>query len=857
MRAIARFFLVPFVISFVSPPQSPAQPYDFTWDPGQSDFNWHDSGNWQNGSSLYPDDSYDRAIFNASGTNPVLTRDVAGNIGGGLGQLDFQTSGWSINNESGGDYTMFFNSVEYFSYNAIYSRAAGLNYINTKINFTASGQNIFTGTGNTLVLAGGVTGSYGPTIDSLNPTSDDTGAVRLDVASTVSGPFFLRQGTLLVRHSQGLGTSSTLNIGGDQWVTDGANARLLTDASGVTISQNVTVRTYSGHEVNATIGGNQTTGASAFSGTITLDRDTRFTSANTDNNAVAFNNTISGSGSVTKIGPGTVEFNHANSYQGETFVSAGRLRLGALGALPSSTSVTLANVAGAVLDLNGYDQSINSLNGGGLDGGAVMLGTATLSLQSGNYAGVISGLGGLAKVGSDTLTLSGPNYYTGPTYIYSGTLAYGANNVIGTGPVTIDGPTSVLNIGSYNDTVGTVTLDNGAQITGSGTLSSSSSFELKKGTVTASLGGTASLNKTGSDTVTLGAANAFSGDTRIREGTLSLTHSLALQNSTLDLDASDTGTLDLNSLDVTLGGLKGARDLGIPDGKTLSVGYNNSSTTYAGRIDGKNVTFQKIGSGSLILSGTSTYSGSTLINNGTLQLGNGGTSGWIDTPVQNHGMFAFNRSDNVSFSKTISGTGSLLKLGSGTLTLSADNSYSGNTTVAEGTLLVNGNYTGNGNFQVGSMTATRAVLGGTGIIFGDIQVLSLGEISPGTSIGTLTVQGNVSFDIGGTLRIELDSEGAGSADLFDVNGLFDISNATVEFSAPASLDDPAYVFVTYGTLKGERFQNVRNLPSGYHIDYNYGGLNQIAVVVPEPTSAPLACLLFLAIYAVLRRSIVR
>lgn len=857
MKAIARFFLVPFIICLVSPPQSPAQPYTFTWDPGQSGFDWHDSGNWQNGSSLYPDDSYDRAIFNASGANPVLTRDVAGNVGGGLGQLDFQTSGLSIDNESGGDYTIFFNSVEYFSYNAIYSRAAGLNYINTKIEFINSGQNIFTGTGNTLVLGGGVTGSYGPTIDSLNPTSDDTGAVRLDVASAVTGPFFLRQGTLLVRHSQGLGTSSTLDIGGDQWVTDGANARLLTDASGVTISQNVTVRTYSGHEVNATIGGNQTTGPSAFSGTITLNRDTKFTSANTDNNAVAFNNIISGSGSVTKIGPGTVEFNHANSYQGETVVSAGRLRLGASGALPSSTSVTLADVAGAVLDLNGYDQSINSLNGGGLNGGAVMLGSATLSLQSGNYAGVISGSGGLTKVGSGTLTLSGPNFYSGPTYIYSGTLAYGANNVIGTGPVTIDGSSAVLNIDSYSDTVGTVTLDNDGQITGSGTLSSSSSFEFKKGTVTASLGGTASLNKTGSDTVTLGAANTFSGDTRIREGTLSLTHSLALQNSTLDLDAADTGTLVLNSLDVTLGGLKGARDLGIPDGKTLGVGYNNSSTTYAGRIDGKNVTFQKTGSGSLILTGNSTYTGSTLINGGTLQLGSGGTSGWIDTSVQNHGMFAFNRSDNVNFSKTISGTGSLLKLGAGTLILSADNSYSGNTTVAEGTLLVNGNYSGNGNFQVGSMAATKTVLGGTGSILGNIQVLSLGEISPGTSIGTLTVQGDVSFVIGGTLRIELDSEGAGSADLFDVNGLFDISNATVEFSAPASLDDPAYVFVTYGTLKGERFQNVRNLPSGYRIDYNYGGLNQIAVVVPEPTSAPLACLWFLSIYAVLRRSIVR
>lgn len=853
MKAISRFYLLSFLLYVASTPRSSAQPYTFTWDPGQSGFDWHDSGNWLKETGSYPDDHYDRAVFNTSGASPILTRNVQGNVGNGLGQLDFQTSGWSINNEAGGDYTIFFNSVQYYSYNAIYSRAAGVNYINTKIEFNNSGQNIFTGTGNTLVLGRGITGSYAPIIDSLNPTSDDTGAVRLDVASSVSGYFFLRQGTLLVRHSQGLGTNPTLYIGGDQWVTDGANARLLTDASGVTISQNVTVRTYSDHQVNATIGGNQTTGASAFSGTITLNRDTRFTSANTDNNSVAFNNTISGPGGVTKIGPGTVEFNYANTYQGQTVVNAGRLRLGTSGALPSSTSVTLANVVGAVLDLNGYDQAINSLDGGGSNGGWVTLGTATLALQAGDYAGVISGSGGVTKVGSGTLTLSGANSYSGPTYIYSGTLAYGANNVIGTGPVTISGPTAVLNLGSYSDTVGTVTLDNGAQITGSGTLNSSSSFELKKGVVTASLGGTATLNKTGNDTVTLGTANTFSGDTRIQQGTLTLSHSMALQNSTLDLNEADTGILDLNSLDVTLGGLKGVRDLAIPDGKTLSVGYNNSSTSYAGHLSGKNVILQKIGNGTLVLTADSTYSGTTRINAGILQIGNGGASGWIDTPVENHGTFSFHRSDNVTFSKSISGPGSLAKLGTGTLTLSADNSYSGNTTITEGTLLVNGNYTGNGNFQVGGMAATKAVLGGTGTIIGNLQVLGLGEISPGTSIGTLTVQGDVSFDTGGTLRIELDSEGAGSADLLLVSDLFDISNATVEFSAPASLDDPAYVFVTYGTLKGQRFQTVRNLPNGYRIDYNYSGLNQIAVVVPEPTPTPLVSLLLLSIYAVIRR----
>ncbi len=69
---------------------------------------------------------------------------------------------------------------------------------------------------------------------------------------------------------------------------------------------------------------------------------------------------------------------------------------------------------------------------------------------------------------------------------------------------------------------------------------------------------------------------------------------------------------------------------------------------------------------------------------GTLQVGNGGTSGSIVGNVANNGTLAFNRSDNVAFSGTVSGSGALVQLGSGILTLTADNTYSGNTVVAAG-----------------------------------------------------------------------------------------------------------------------------------------------------------------------------
>jgi autotransporter-associated beta strand protein len=88
--------------------------------------------------------------------------------------------------------------------------------------------------------------------------------------------------------------------------------------------------------------------------------------------------------------------------------------------------VTLANTAGAVLDLNGFNQTIGSLSGGGTTGGNVALGTGTLTLgdaASTTYAGVIGGAGSVIKQGSGALTLTGMNTYSGDTTINSGTIA--------------------------------------------------------------------------------------------------------------------------------------------------------------------------------------------------------------------------------------------------------------------------------------------------------------------------------------------------------------------------------------------------------------------------------------------------
>jgi len=87
----------------------------------------------------------------------------------------------------------------------------------------------------------------------------------------------------------------------------------------------------------------------------------------------------------------------------------------------------------------------------------------------------------------------------------------------------------------------------------------------------------------------------------------------------------------------------------------------------------------KLGSGTLTLTGANTYTGTTTISAGILQIGAGGTSGSIDGNVTGSGTLVFDRSDDVVFARAISA--SVTQLGSGTLTLTGANTYTGGTTI--------------------------------------------------------------------------------------------------------------------------------------------------------------------------------
>jgi autotransporter-associated beta strand protein len=390
---------------------------------------------------------------------------------------------------------------------------------------------------------------------------------------------------------------------------------------------------------------------------------------------------------------------------------------------------------------------------------------------------------------------------------------------------------------------------------------------------------TIALNSTGATSTQLRLTNGGGSTSAIANGgstgDLLLLGTAATSNTVIISGNLNTGTAQLEVF------LQAAGNINVVNaGATLDIDT---------RLRERNGSFgfTKTGAGTLILRGTNTYTGTTTLSEGTLALRNsnalssgqltinGGTLASIvsaRTVANNiavNGNFNLgglgvattlngtidlnggNRTITLGNSATIGGVisnGSLTvaaSSGSPSLTLNATNTYAGLTSVSSGTLLVNGSLANTAGVSV----AAGATLGGSGSINSSITIAENGTLAPGNSIDSLDV---ASAAVNGTLAIEYDGTGAGSIDLLNVTGLLDITNATVSFTQlGAAADDAVYVFATYGSLTGTFApERIIGLPTGlpYTIDYNYLGANQIAIVIPEPTTALLALIGLFPLY---------
>ena len=406
-----------------------------------------------------------------------------------------------------------------------------------------------------------------------------------------------------------------------------------------------------------------------------------------------YNGSISGSGNLAKSGSGTLRLTNTNSYSGGTSVTGGVLQFGQPASLYNGNTAnwnrgniivgsgaTLAvNVGGAndftADQANTLFGNLSAVFGNGmLAGSAIGLDTSNAagpvdySYAIGDSTGTGGGAIGVTKLGTGTLVLSASNSYSGGTTVNGGTLAVSAAGALGaaSGPVTLKAGT--LDLGATSQSVGIVTLAGGS--IDNGTLIGSA-YAVQSGTVGAVLSGTAALTKTTAGTVTLAGANDYNGATAVNAGILKAGAVNAFSaNSAVTLANVSGATLDITGFDNAIGSLSGGGAIGgwVRLGSAiLTVGGDNSSTSFAGVIGGSGGGLVKTGSGTLTLTGANTYTGATTVNSGRLAFQSTNVS-----PAYSVASGATLEFDVASGSRdlptaTFSGAGTLVKSGTGTL----------------------------------------------------------------------------------------------------------------------------------------------------------------------------------------------
>lgn len=507
---------------------------------------------------------------------------------------------------------------------------------------------------------------------------------------------------------------------------------------------------------------------------------------------------LTGTTVLSKEGTGSLTFLGTHTYTGGTFVAGGSLKLG--------DGTTNGSIAGNIALSTGTNVTFNNP-------------TAL------THGGVISGTGSLTKLGNGTLTLSANQTYNGVTTVSGGTLALLGTYAAPTAPFALGSG------GALELNVATGTRDY----------------------ATATFNGAGTLRKTGAGTAQWGSAAATFA---FAAGGL-----IDVQGGTLvgGSNANENWTGNLGSLNVASGAVfngveanvrvdtitgTGTIQTGYPGGgySTFTIGVNNGTGTFSGTLANSNSagSITKIGSGTQIFAGTSTYSGTTSINAGTWQAGSanafspnstfslanvanatlnlagfnstigaltggGGVGGNV---TLGSGILTVGGTNaSTSYDGVISGAGGgLTKIGSGTLTLTRAETYTGPTSVNAGTLLVNASLD-----AASAVGVTGGTLGGIGVINGTATINAAGQVSPATSTttGTLTFAG---LTLGSGSLVDLEFGASSDAINVTTAGGLVINGGGINLFAAggvAPLAAPGtYTLFTYNTTFGGSLANL-------------------------------------------------
>jgi autotransporter-associated beta strand protein len=703
------------------------------WDGGGANADWNTANNWN------PDG------VPAAGTDPTV-----GGAGGANANptISANTSAYGVTTISGGTVTA----------NAI-------------LNSTSV---VVSGTGTlTIGATGGVTGNL--QLDATGTLTNNgtlTGALVINAgnatnAGAVTGTTTVNGGSLTLAAGSNLANGQTLTINGgtvnvnaDETVggLSGTGGTLAFSAgNGLTVNQSAT-----------------TTFAGAIAGTTTLN-DAYLVKDGTGSLTLGGSNTTTGGGRVHLL-DGTLVLQGGNAI---------------------ADNNVLETTSGTV-DLQA-DETVGSLLG--QTTGTIQLNANTLTVAGTPGAASAVTLGTIAGTGGVTVDATGfvqefgtALTYTGATTVTAGTFQLGASNIIANASdVTVNGGTLALQ--GFSDTVDSVSLQSGS-ITGTGTLTSASDFDVRSGSVAAVLGGSVGLDKTTGGTVTLSGANTYTGTTTVSDGTLEVTGSIA-GDVTVDGDGrlrignsgAIGGTITTTGSTVSYAdGVNEASPLVISSADTDLEVLGADAAEQSGAISesGGSFGFEKVGTGTLTISGTNSHTGLTSVVAGTLNLANGAaitdTAGVATAAGATLGLLA---DETVGF---VQGTGGTVALGANTLTINGDgDGATGETFSYGGAIDGTGGVTKTGT-DTQELTGTNGFTGtlDVGGTAGGVAVTGAGTLAT-TAIttggnATLTTDGgalntNAAISNGGTLALV--SGGDETVDSVNGAGAITLSSGSV------------------------------------------------------------------------------
>jgi len=578
--------------------------------------------------------------------------------------------------------------------------------------------------------------------------------------------------------------------------------------------------------------GNLTDSNASGSNTINLAismSSTRTFSISNAGETLTVSGVISGAGGLIKDGgAGKLILSGANTYNGATTINVGALSISAdnnLGAAPGSATPGQLTFNGGTLATTA-DFTLDPNRGIALSAAATIDTAANTTLT---YNGIMAGTNALTKSGTGTLVLGGLNTYSGTTEVSAGVLnlrnasALGATSsgttvdsngslqlqggiAVGAEPLTLNnagvsGAGAIENVSGANSWSGAITLASASTIGSTGgTLTLSGNVDNGTFLLTAGGAGNTTLNgvisnsgaltKTGGGTLTLAGANTYSGTTTISAGTLKLGAANAIPDGAGKGDvvmnpASGTATFDVGGFSETVNGLSNS------GGGSSLVDNSAASTTPTLTIGGNNVT----GTFSGVIQNTAGILSLTKIGTGTLTLS--GANSFSGNTTINAGTLSISADNNLG-SAPVSATAGKLTFGGGalattaTFTLNSNRGLAFNSTstidvAASTTLTYGGIAAGSGGLIKSSagtliLSGANTYSGATTINAGTISIAADNNL--GTAPGSATV-GQLAFG-GGTLA---------STATFTLN-----VNRGIAFNSTGTIDVAASTTLTYSGI---------------------------------------------------------